>query len=408
VLNGFLEALIPPASRHLVWLVGGSVRDLVQGSVARDIDLLAALPPDSLAALGFRPVAAKTAAPIWFRHFPGVGNVEIALLESAAGLDADLQRRDFTINAMAMTLEGALLDPLRGKDDLQLLTLRACSPRSFSADPLRLFRAFRFEAEGFSLAEETAALIRRRDWDEDLQRLPVERFSRELLKALAATEPQRFFLGMLEFGVGRNWLAGLFRMAAIPAGPLEHHPEGDLLTHSLQVLERVAAVSPSPLARFCAFFHDIGKLATAPEYYPKHHGHDEAGFRAAEQFCRSLALPLEYGRALAWVSRLHGNANRLEQLRPATKLRMVEQAVKAGIGEILPLVSAADKQGQDIPAEWHRVAAVAAMSLDAIGIDMDRLHAVKPAKRSEFILQKRVEFLKQQTALILEKAVNRR
>jgi tRNA nucleotidyltransferase (CCA-adding enzyme) len=179
---------------------------------------------------------------------------------------------------------------------------------------LRIFRAFRFAAEGFSLTAEAAALIRGRTWEDALLKIPVERFSREMLKAFAAPDPQSFFRGMVEFSVGRNWLPELFRMAQIPAGPLQNHPEGDLLEHSCEVLERVSSVSADNLARFCAFFHDIGKLATDPVLYPHHHGHEDAGFRTAEQFCRRLALPTDYRRA-PWISRLHGNANRFHELR---------------------------------------------------------------------------------------------
>jgi len=295
---------------------------------------------------------------------------------------------------MLMTLDGSLHDPLGGLDDLEGVRLRPCSAATFSDDPLRIFRAFRFAAEGFVLTEEAAALIRSSNWEDALQQIPVERFSREMLKALAASAPQNFFRAMVEFGVGRSWLPELFRMAQIPAGPLQYHPEGDLLTHSLEVLARVAAASASGLARFCALFHDIGKLATEQTLYPQHHGHDEAGFSMAEPFCRRLALPANYGRALAWISRLHGKANRIAALRPATKIRMAEQAIRGGIVDIVPLVAAADKTGNDFSSDWLQVAAVARMTSGELGIDTGKLAAMQPDKRAEFILHRRVETLK--------------
>ncbi len=79
---------------------------------------------------------------------------------------------------------------------------------------------------------------------------------------------------MLHHRIGEYYLPELFSMPNIPAGPLQYHPEGDLFTHSMQVMQRVAAKSPDPLARFCGFFHDLGKLSTDPTLYPKHHGHD--------------------------------------------------------------------------------------------------------------------------------------
>ena len=388
-----LESIFPAEQRPLVWLVGGAVRNFLQGSSSRDIDLVAALSVERIAASGFRKVVGKSTAPIWFRHLHGFGSVEVTLIERPEALPADLTRRDFTVNAMALTLEGELIDPLHGADDLNAMELKACSASAISDDPLRAFRAFRFEAEGFSLAGKTAALISTSCRDDLLQRLPVERFSREMLKAFAAASPERFFRRMLEFNLGRLWLPELFSMPMVPAGPWQHHPEGDLLTHSFQVLARLAAVDSSPLARFCALFHDIGKLATDPALYPKHHGHEEAGFKAAPPFCRRLALPLEYGRALAWISRYHGNANRLDQLRPATMVRMAEQSIKAGISELLPRIAAADK-GVTVSCEkWHRAVAIAGMNCEELGINCDKLLLIKPGKRAELILQRRVELL---------------
>jgi tRNA nucleotidyltransferase (CCA-adding enzyme) len=390
----FLKELFPPELHHLVWLAGGSVRDTLRNKNIRDIDIVAVIPPATLASLGFNHIEALTTTPIWFRHFSEYGNVEVTRLDTSDCLVEDLQRRDFTLNAMLMSLDGKILDPLDGHKDLTILSLRPCSERVFLDDPIRIFRAFRFEAEGFTVSREAEALLRCRNWDEELAKIPVERFSREMLKALQGCDPGRFFMRMIETGVGSGLLPELFRMPQIPAGPLQHHPEGDLLTHAIQVLERVTAMTPSVKGRFCAFFHDLGKLSTAPELYPKHHGHDEAGFKKAEDFCRRLALPNDYGRALAWTSRLHGNVNRLAELRPATRLRVAAGAVRGGIADLLPLISMADKPGSDIAAEWRELLEVATMNTAALGIAAEQLTAMKAGTQSEFILQKRVEFLK--------------
>lgn len=390
----FLKRLFPPELHDKIRLAGGSVRDTLLGKQIRDVDLVAVLPAAHLESLGFNHVKAVTTNPIWFRHFREYGNVEITRLASADSLLADLKRRDFTLNAILMSLDGEIIDPLDGQADLGKLTLRPCSPETFLNDPMRIFRAFRFMSEGFSTSPEADALLRSRGWDEALQWMPVERFSREMLTALQGKYPERFFLGMVESGIGRGLLPELFRMAQIPAGPLQHHPEGDLLAHSCEVLERVTAVTVSALARFCAFFHDLGKLSTDPQLYPKHYGHDEAGFRAAAEFCRRLALPAEYGRALAWTSRLHGHVNGLAGLRPSTRLRIAAQAQRGGVAELLPLISMADKPGKDIAAEWRELLKIATMNTAALGIDIEMLSSLKAGTQAEFILQKRVELLK--------------
>ncbi len=391
-----LHSIFPVACHDSLYLVGGSVRDLLLGRQGNDLDLIAtALPPGILHELGFSPVQGRTTAPIWFRHLPGVGNVELTMLPEGCSLADDLRRRDFTVNAIAMTLAGELLDPLDGRRDLEQRWLRVCSDESFLGDPLRLFRAFRFEADGWRMLPESEALIRRQDWQQALQVIPAERFSREMVKVLAAQDPARFLCRMLEFGVGEHWLPELFRMPQIPAGPLEHHPEGDLLTHSLQVLQRVVEQTPEPLARFCGLFHDIGKLSTDPALYPKHYGHDKAGFEPAQQLCERLKLPAAWGRALAWTARLHMQLNRWNELRDATRIKTAWQAVKGGIADILPLVSAADKPGNAVPRQWWRAVEVATMNTAALGIDAERLAALTAERRGDYLLQRRVEKLRE-------------
>ena len=151
--------------------------------------------------------------------------------------------------------------------------------------------------------------------------------------------------------------------------------------------------SPDPLARFCAFFHDIGKLASDPDCYPRHHGHDEAGFNLAHGFCNRLRLPVNYRTALSWISRLHGKFNRWPELRDTTRLRMAEQSIMAGIDGILPLVSAADSANGGQPAGWQLALEVARMATIELGINTEQLERMAPGKRADFILQKRVETL---------------
>ena len=370
------------------------MRDMLLGRKSQDIDLVTTLSPDELLSLGFRLVEAVSAAAIYFKHHPEFGKIEVTRIDSSDDLESDLLRRDFTINAIAMTLNGAPFDPLGGEDDIKRGALRACSGHTFSGDPLRIFRAFRFEADGWIMTAETAALIRSGDWSATLGAMPVERFSNEMLKALTRKVPERFFQRMIEFNVGAEILPEIFRMPVIPAGPLQHHPEGDLFSHSIQVLQRVAVKSADPLPRFCAFFHDLGKLATDPALYPKHHDHDYTGFAMAVAFCNRLALPSAYRRALAWTSSLHGKGNKWDELRDSSKVKMAEQALKGGIAGILPLVAAADKLGGAPMAGWNDAVRVAGMSTLELGIDREKLEAMPVKDRLSFILQKRVLLLR--------------
>ena len=381
--------------------MGGTVRDLVMGGSPRDLDLLAACTPERLQQAGFRPVAGKTTGNIWFRHLDGIGSIEISLLPQGLTVADELSHRDFTCNALALNLDGDLTDPLGGREDIEQRLLRPCSPACLLDDPLRIFRAFRFACDGWRFDSVLEQLLTTTAWDTQLHHIPVERFSRELCKALGAAQPGLFFAQMAAFGLGRPWLPELFRMREVPAGPAEYHPEGDLFSHAQQVLQRAASLTDDPLTRFCAFWHDIGKLTTDPAQYPRHHGHDEAGFEPAMQLCRRLHLPAAWGRALAWTARLHTRANNWDELRPGTRLRLADQACRAGVARILPMVSAADIPcaSAGMPG-WETALAVCGLNSSELGVDGERLDALAPEQRSAYLFQARVARLLQLMAVV--------
>ena len=389
-----LRPLFPPELHERIFLVGGAVRDLLLDRESVDLDLVVALPEAELTTRRFRPVKPKDAPPVLLFHSAVLGKVEATCIGDVAELTDDLRRRDFTVNSLALDLKGKLYDPMGGVDDLNLRQLRPCSASTFSTDPTRLFRAFRFAADGWSLAPPTMELIASEDWNGRLQQLPIERFSAEMSKAFAQPDPAIFFALMLQFNVGRALLPELFRMPQIPAGPLEHHPEGDLFTHSCEVLANMVAQTAKPLARFCAFFHDLGKLATDPALYPKHHGHDDAGFAMAPTFCNRLALPATWRNALAWSSRLHGPANRWQETRDSTRIRIAAGAIKGGISEILPQLIAADwPEGPGMP-DWPLALAATRLSSAQLGIDAEQLERLAPTERGALILQRKTEWLR--------------
>lgn len=391
-----LRPLFPPELHKRIFLVGGAVRDLLLGKESVDLDLVAALPEQELTTRRFRKVTPKDAPPILIYHSAAHGKIEATCIAEVANLDDDLRRRDFTVNALALDLCGQLHDPLGGAGALNSRCLIPCSTRTFTDDPTRLFRAFRFAADRWELAPQTIALIKERDWNERLQSLPIERFSAEMIKAFAKETPSIFFTLMLQFDVGRSLLPELFRMEQIPAGPLEHHPEGDLLTHNCQVLAAMVAQTDLPMARFCAFFHDLGKLATDPALFPRHHGHDDAGAEMTPAFCNRLALPASWRKALVWSCRLHGPANRWQETRDSTRIRIAEGAIKGGITEILPQLTAADwPEGPGMP-DWPIALAAARLSSTQLGIDAEQLEALAAQERGALILQRKVEWLRRE------------
>jgi tRNA nucleotidyltransferase (CCA-adding enzyme) len=395
-----LRRLFPGRLHDRLWVVGGSVRDHLTGAPVEDADLVAELRPEELEALGFRLVAARSTAPIYFRGHRRLGKIEVTVLPSGEALEADLVRRDFRCNALAMTLDGAVLDPLGGRADIAERLLVPCAPTALAADPIRIFRAFRFAAHGWRLSPEVAALIDAGRWEPALSAIPVERFSRELLKALSGGFPERFLAGMAHHGVGRSCLPELFAMPAVPAGPPRYHPEGDLLAHSLQALERMAARTTAPAARLSAFFHDLGKLATPPETWPRHLGHDAAGAAIAAAVCDRLKLPSASRRAAIAASRLHLVAARWDELRPARRLQLAEEATRAGIAAWLPDLVGADRNlsGDTMPG-WEQTLRVARMTAAELDVDPATLARLPARDRKGYLLERRVTALRRMNAV---------
>ena len=383
-----LKMLFPERLHGRLFLVGGMVRDLLSGAKCQDFDLAAALSPAELTRLGFRLVESQSTPTIYFFYNEDLGKVEVTRLDSLDSLDRDLRRRDFTANARAMSFSGVLHDPLGGQKDLANRLLRTCSATSLVDDPARIFRAFRFECDGWRLAPEAERGISERYWSDDLSVIPVERFSREMLKALIKGDPCRFFRRMLEFHLGRGFLPEIFRMPQVPAGPPQHHPEGDLFTHSLQALERIALLTANSTARFCALFHDLGKLSTPHDQYPKHHGHDATGADSAGPFCKRLRLPQALQRALQATNRLHTTANRWSELRDGTRIQLALDAAKGGIADFLPLLVAADC-GKALPG-WEETLRVASLNASQLGIDSLLFDKGDPDRCRQLLMQCRI------------------
>lgn len=390
-----LRELFPPRLQSRVLLVGGSVRDFLSGLPVRDIDLVADIPVETLISLHFHRVEGKTTAPIYFKSDPAFGKIEITLLQKDQRLENDLRRRDFRCNAVAMSLDGSIRDPLGGVHDINQRRLSPCGPASLSDDPIRIFRAFRFASEGWEIGEELDRLIRSGNWDEPLGKIPVERFAREMIRAMGGASPELFFSCMQKYGVGGCFLPELFMMSRIPAGPPAYHGTDTLLSHSLATLRRMASMSGDTVARLAAFFHDIGKLSTAPDLLPRHIGHDIAGVDMARQLATRLRLTSVQRNALMAASRLHMTGARWGQLRNSTRLKLAEHARKGGIAAFFPQLVAADHGMETGLAGWELMLQVASSPATSLGIDAELLESMNAPDRSALIAQQRLKIFRQ-------------
>ena len=321
-----------------IYLVGGAVRDRLLGLAPRERDwVVVDGDAEDLLARGFRRVGRDF--PV-FLHPQSGEEYALARRErkTAPGyhgfsfdtdrsvtLAEDLARRDLTINAMAMTEAGELVDPHGGRADLEARRLRHVSP-AFVEDPVRILRVARFRARlgelGFEIADETMALMRRMVDDGEADALVAERVWQETSRALEEPEPHAYFQVLRDCGALARVFPEIDALYGVPQ-PARWHPEIDTGVHTLMVLEQAARLSPSGEVRFAALTHDLGKAATPPELWPSHRGHEAHSVRLVDALCDRLRVPNRYRELAIHAARHHGHVHRAMELRPATMLRVI-------------------------------------------------------------------------------------
>jgi tRNA nucleotidyltransferase (CCA-adding enzyme) len=240
----------------------------------------------------------------------------------AVTLEQDLARRDLTINAMARSTDGRLIDPYGGQQDLKARQLRHVSP-AFPEDPLRVLRvarfAARFAALNFRVADETLGLMRQMTSSGELAALVPERVWQETRRALEEQSPQVFFEVLRECGALAQVFPELEALFGVPQ-PEKWHPEVDTGVHTLMVVKMAAALSPLATVRFAALVHDLGKADTPRDKWPRHAGHEVQSVQRVQQLCARLRIPNDYRDLAVLVARHHGVVHRAFELRAATVL----------------------------------------------------------------------------------------
>lgn len=322
-----------------VYKVGGCVRDQLLGLPVKDRDwVVVGASPGEMIEAGFKPVGKDF--PV-FLHPETSEEYALARTErkTAPGytgfvfhaapdvtLEADLRRRDLTINAMAETEQGELIDPFYGQRDLEQRLLRHVSP-AFAEDPVRILRVARFAARfadlGFKIAGETLELMREMVRNGEVDALVPERVWQETARALAEATPARFFSVLRECGALARLFPELDCLFGVPQ-PEEHHPEVDTGLHTLMVLTQAARLSGDPKVRFAALMHDLGKGTTPQQEWPRHIEHEARGVPLVEALCQRLKAPNEFRDLAILVTRYHLHYHRAAELRDTTLLETLQ------------------------------------------------------------------------------------
>jgi len=337
-----------------VYLVGGAVRDQLLNRAVKDHDyLVVGASVDKMLSLGFSQVGKDF--PV-FLHPQTKQEYALARTERKQGqgytgfscyaepdvtIEQDLLRRDLTVNAMAMTRNGKIIDPYHGQQDLEKRVLRHVSD-AFIEDPLRVLRVARFAARyhsyGFTIAPETLALMTKISDSGELLTLSAERVWQEIQRTLSEdtgaeneleqASPEIFFKILHQCQALKALWPELDALWNVP-NPAQWHPEICSGVHTMMVLQQAVLLTINhdnkTAIRFAALCHDIGKGLTASEHWPSHRGHEKAGLPLVEKIAKKLKVPTYYKQLALKVCEHHLHCHKAFQLKPSSILKIFNQ-----------------------------------------------------------------------------------
>ena len=319
------------------YLVGGAVRDKLLDIPVKDRDwVVVGATPEEMLDKGFKAVGKDF--PV-FLHPETKEEYALARTERKSGkgykgftfhsspdvtLEEDLQRRDLTINAIAEDEHGNLIDPYGGASDIKDKLLRHVSP-AFTEDPLRVLRIARFASSlGFKIAPETMSLLKEISESDELEALVPERVWTEMEKALMGNYPARFILVLRSCNALQKLFPEIEALFGIPQ-PKEYHPEIDTGLHTIMSLNQSTRLSDDPMIRFAVLVHDLGKATTPKDTLPSHHGHEGRGAKIINKLCKRYRIPNKYRELAVNVSKFHLDCHRIQEMKPETILKKLEQ-----------------------------------------------------------------------------------
>jgi len=325
------------------FLVGGAVRDRLLGQPSNDLDyVVVGSSVEEMLAEGFKQVGSFF--PVFLHPSTGdeyalartevkesIGHQGFACcFRSDVTLEQDLERRDLTVNAMAVCQKsGGVLDMHRGMADLSNKVLRHVSD-AFAEDPLRVFRTARFAATlDFQVAPETMHKMREVVVSGELETLPGERVFKEMEKALKGKNPRRFFEVLHEVGGLDHFFPELEALTQVPAGPAKYHGGANAFQHTMNALDHLAGRCHPLATMFAALCHDLGKGLTPPSEFPRHLNHEKTGVQLTKALCERLRVPKKATALALLVTEHHLRLLRFTETTKAGKFMTLFENFKA-------------------------------------------------------------------------------
>lgn len=314
-----------------VYLVGGAVRDAQLGLPIKDRDwVVVGATPELMLQKGFKPVGKDFPVflhPITHEEYAlarqerktGKGYHGFAMVAvPEITLEQDLLRRDLRINAMAQDEQGNIIDPYDGLADLKNKRLRHVSD-AFKEDPVRVLRLARFYARfydfGFTIADETQALITDMIECGELDHLTPERIWIEITKGLSGHHPDQFINALRSIGALRIILPEVDALFDISHNP-DCQSKIDCGSHTLLALQTAAKLGADLPTRFACLCRDLGKVTICAE----HIGHNEQDASLVAQVSDRLKVPSEFKELAIKVARYHKYFAQIKTLEAHTIL----------------------------------------------------------------------------------------
>jgi len=306
------------------WLVGGCVRDFLLGVAAVDYDIVTSASPQAVQNLFSHTAAVGIRFGILLVIEKG-RTYQVATYRFPNDYREDVCRRDFTINALLMDPEtGRIVDAVGGRDDLKRRLIRAVgSPEDrFAEDPLRMLRAVRFASNlGFAIEDNTWQAIS--DHAAEILTVSAERIADELTCLLIRG---RAGYGMQRLADCSLLVQVLPEVAALRGvrQPPKHHPEGDVWTHTLKMLDLMRCPADARLA-WGVLLHDVGKADTLTEDESGIHffGHARQGCILGESILHRLKFSRTDRETILDLIRLHMNFMNVQKMRPSRLKRFL-------------------------------------------------------------------------------------